>query len=153
MTRPHLCSFKEYILAFFSCISWDFSEFAALLSMLILQLFLLLLWLLSLSLQSVCVPSERKQKRRRRRRSTGDFFFFFVLSPEDAARSCRVAENRQVRSPSMFSLDAGKSQPRPHPCEQRGFRTERINSFIAAREQERERRGGRWREPRLRGGF
>lgn len=29
----HLCSFREYIFAFFSCIRWDFSEFAALWSM------------------------------------------------------------------------------------------------------------------------
>lgn len=29
---PHLCSFREYIFTFFSCISWDFSVFAALLS-------------------------------------------------------------------------------------------------------------------------
>lgn len=95
---------------------------------LVLQLLLVCWWWwLSLSLQSVCVPSERKQKR-----STGDFFFFFLFL-EDAAGGCRVAENRQVRSPSMFSLDAGKSQPRPHLCVQRGFRTGRIHSFIAAR--------------------
>lgn len=30
--HSHLCSFREYILAFFSWISWDFSELAALLS-------------------------------------------------------------------------------------------------------------------------
>lgn len=47
---------------------------------LVLQLLLVWWWWwLSLSLQSVCVPSERKQKR-----STGDFFFFFLFL-EDAA--------------------------------------------------------------------
>lgn len=92
-----------------------------------LELLLVWWWWLSLSLQSVCVQSERKQKKKYR------WFLFLLLSCSGGCcRSCRVAENRQVRSPSMFSLDAGKSQPRPHLCEQRGFRTGRINSFIAA---------------------
>lgn len=100
----HLCSFREYIFAFFSCISWDFSEFAALLSM-----------------YAACSKSERK--RETKKRSKGDllffsFFFFLVLQELPG-----WIDRSGVR---LSSLDAVKSEPRPHFCD-----SKRINSFIA----------------------
>lgn len=82
----HLCSFREYVFAFFSCISWDFSEFAALLSI--------------YSTRSQPLSRLRKTKQKEKTR-TGDFSSSSSSSLEDAAGV--AGENRQVRFPDLHS--------------------------------------------------
>lgn len=140
-TCPHLCSFREYILAFFSCISCDVSEFAALLSIFRTRIIIsMMMMIITQPAVSLCPVWEETKKEVQVISFSSSFLFWRMLQELPGG----------WESTSPFSLDV---------FTRRGEKSAETSSLWAERLQDRtdkflhcgaewERRGGRWR-----GGF